>query len=139
MTNNALTVVYSFLTAVQQGAFDKLGALLHPEVQWEQPGNNPLAGTKRSVKEVFEMVGGMFAITHNTLSLSAIKVLAVNGNKVACLLQWTSTQPAAHALNVNNIDVYTVDNGQIVHVTVFTEDPEQEDALWSLPAPAVFA
>ena len=38
--------------------------------------------------------------------------------------------PAGAVLDVNNIDVYTVENGKIVEATVYSEDIAQEDNFW---------
>lgn len=130
MENQAINVVTTFLTAVQQGNTEKLGTLLHPEVQWEQPGKNPFSGTKKNITEVFKMVGGMFEVSANTLALTNIQVVAVNGNSVACLIHWNAAQPTGKILNVDNIDVYTVENGKITHAKIYSADLNQEDDFW---------
>lgn len=130
MNNSPKETVMNFLTAVQQGDNATLAALLHPDVQWEQPGNNKTSGIKRSAGEVFEMVGHMFAATENTLQLTDIKQVSVHGNSVAVLLHWASTAPSGNLLSVDNTDVYTVEQGKITQVKVFTADPEQEDRVW---------
>lgn len=130
MNNSAKTTVVNFLIAVQQGDNATLAALLHPEIYWEQPGNNKTSGIKKSAGEVFDMVGHMFAATQNTLRLTEIKSVTVNGDSVAVLLNWQSSAPADKALNVDNVDVYTVENGQITCVKVYSADQEQEDRTW---------
>ncbi len=52
MTNKAKQVATEFLTAVQQINTEKLGALLHPDVIWSQPGNNSISGIKQSSRSV---------------------------------------------------------------------------------------
>ncbi|MEN7546323.1 nuclear transport factor 2 family protein [Rapidithrix thailandica] len=130
MENQAKLVVKEFLTAVQHGDHETLGALLHPEVEWSQPGNNRFSGIKQSSAEVFQMVGGMFKRSENTLALTHVKAITVNGNEVACLVHWEAAQPVGATLNVDNIDVYTVENGKIVKVNVFSADLAQEDHFW---------
>lgn len=130
MKNQATQVVQEFLTAVQQGNTQRLGELLHPDVKWEQPGNNRFSGSRKNLTEVFQMVGGMFGLSANTLALTEIKTLAVNGNSVACLIHWQATKPAGGVLDVDNIDVYTVEDGKIVKAVIYTADAEQEDAFW---------
>lgn len=130
MENQAINVVTTFLTAVQQGNTEKLGTLLHPEVQWEQPGNNRFSGIKKNITEVFQMVGGMFEVSANTLALTNIQVVAVNGNGVACLIHWNAAQPTGKILNVDNIDVYTVENGKITSAKIYSADLSQEDDFW---------
>lgn len=130
MTNEAKQAVTEFLTAVQQVNTEKLGALLHADVRWSQPGNNSISGIKRSSAEVFQMVGKMFELSANTLKLAEIKSISVNGNKVACLLNWKATHPTGNALDIDNIDVYTVVNGKITEVEIFTVDEAQENQFW---------
>ncbi|MFD2571567.1 nuclear transport factor 2 family protein [Spirosoma soli] len=130
MENQAAATVKTFLTAVQKGDQATFGALVHPNIQWNQPGSNRLSGTKKSSTEVFQMVGLMFEATANTLRLTDIKQLAVNGNKVACLVHWNGVQPGGGVLDVDNIDVYTVENGKIVEAAVYSADLKQEDYFW---------
>jgi len=130
MENEAKNVVTEFLTAVQQGDTAKLGALLNPDIQWNQPGNNRVSGIKKSNMEVFEMVGKMFELSDNSLRLTDIKSISINGNKVACLLHWNATQPAGGILDIDNIDVYTVENGLITKADIFTADVKKENQFW---------
>jgi ketosteroid isomerase-like protein len=130
MENEAKIVVTEFLTAVQQGNMEKVGALVSPDIEWVQPGSNRVSGVKRSNTEVFGMIGKMFELSDSTLKLTSIKSISVNGNKVACLLHWNAAQPAGGILDVNNIDVYTVENGLITKAEIFTSDLEQENKFW---------
>ncbi|HEY0679922.1 MAG TPA: nuclear transport factor 2 family protein [Chitinophagaceae bacterium] len=130
MNYSALQTVNEFLQAVKKGDMGTVGSLLHPDVSWSQPGNSIISGEKGSVKEVFEMVQTMFKQSANTLQLTDIKVLAVNGNQVACLVHWLAGQPGGKVLDVDNIDVYTVKDGKIVKVMIFSADTEAEDNFW---------
>lgn len=130
MENQATQTVNAFLTAVQKGDQATLGALIHPSINWNQPGSNRFSGAKQSNMEVFQMVGGMVEASANTLQLTDIKQLTVNGNKVACLIHWKAIQPGGGVLDVDNIDVYTVENGKIVDATIYSEDIAQEDEFW---------
>ena len=130
MENEAKEVVTEFLTAVQQGDNAKLAELLHPDVQWNQPGNSSISGIKHSNTEVFQMVGKMFELSANSLRLTDIKSVAVNGNKVACLLHWNADKPDGDTLMVDNIDVYTVENGRVVKANIYTADLERENQFW---------
>ena len=130
MENNAKQVVFNFLNAVKDLDLETVGALLSPVVSWSQPGNNQLSGLKDSREAVFQMVGQMFELSNNTLKLAEFKAVSSNGNRVACLLTWTASNNAGNELNVNNIDVYTVESGLISEVEVFTADEAQEDGFW---------
>ncbi|WP_460968448.1 nuclear transport factor 2 family protein [Spirosoma migulaei] len=130
METQSMQVVHNFLTAVQKGDQAKLASLIHPAIEWNQPGNNRFSGIKKSSTEVFQMVGGMFQATDNSLALTDINVLTANGNSVACLVHWKAVQPNGGILDVDNIDVYTVENGQIVKAKVYSADVAQEDNFW---------
>jgi uncharacterized protein len=123
-------VVTQFLSAVQWGDTQTIASLIHPSVQWNQPGDNILSGTKTSSKEVFEMVGKMFELSAMTVRLTAIKAVTENQNQVACLLNWKASSPAGKELDVDNIDVYTVENGQIIKADIFTTNVEVENSFW---------
>jgi ketosteroid isomerase-like protein len=129
MENQTLQVVSAFVNAVQHMDTEKLGALLHPSVQWDQPGSNRFSGIKQSSAEVFQMVGGMFEVSQNSFALTDVKILAVNGNSAACALRFKATRPGA-VLDTDNIDVYTVEGGQIVAARIYATDLEQENAFW---------
>ncbi|GAB4030870.1 nuclear transport factor 2 family protein [Spirosoma gilvum] len=130
METQSIQVIHDFLTAVQQGNQAKLASLIHPNIQWSQPGSNRFSGLKKSSAEVFQMVGGMFQVSGNSLRLTDIKTLTANGNSVACLVHWKAVQPNGGVLDVDNIDVYTVENGQIVQAKVYSADIAQEDNFW---------
>ncbi|MBO2012970.1 nuclear transport factor 2 family protein [Hymenobacter negativus] len=123
-------VVHGFLTAVQQGKFDQVAAALHPQVQWSQPGHNRLSGLKHSRDEVFGMVGAMQELANGTLTLTEVDLLSTNGTQVACRVHWRAAQPSGVVLDVDNLDVYTIEDGLITQVQVFTTDTAQEDAFW---------
>ncbi len=130
MDNQAAQTIQTFLTAIQKGDFPTATALIHPEIQWSQPGSNRFSGKKTSGTAVVQMVGGMIEASAKTLALADIKQLAVNGNKVACLIHWKAAQPGGGVLDVDNIDVYTVENGKIVEATIYSENLAQEDEFW---------
>ncbi|MCS3794831.1 nuclear transport factor 2 family protein [Niastella sp. OAS944] len=131
METQAKAIVTDFLNAVQTGNNAQLAALLSQNIQWDQPGNNLVSGKKNSAAEVFGMVGKMFELSENSLRLTDIKSVTVNGKEVACLLQWQALKPDGTKLNVENIDVYTVENGEIVSAKVFSADIEAENLFWS--------
>jgi ketosteroid isomerase-like protein len=126
----ALQVVTSFLEAVKEMSHAKAFPLLDSMIQWDQPGNNRFSGVKKGTNEVFGMFKGFLNMSASTLRLTEIKVLAVNGNQVACHLHWSATQPPGSILDVDNIDVYTVENGKILKAVVYSANINSEDRFW---------
>ncbi|MES1160392.1 MAG: nuclear transport factor 2 family protein [Bacteroidota bacterium] len=122
-------VVLEFLTAVQKGENDKLGGYLHPAIEWDQPGSNEVSGKKKGIGEVFAMVGKMFELSGNTLMLADIKVLAENGDSIACLLNWKAGA-GGKRLDVDNIDVYQVKEGQIIAAKIYSANLGLENEFW---------
>lgn len=131
MEKEMLQVAENFLNAVKTLNMEQLTAILHPGMSWSQPGNNLVSGNKQSAGEVFQMVGKMLELSGNTLLLAEVKALAVNGNQVACHLRWTAQKASGETLDVDNIDVYTIEKGCIVAAAVYTTDVDQENAFWS--------
>jgi ketosteroid isomerase-like protein len=126
----AAQLIRQFLTALQQGDHILPKQLLHPQATWHQPGSNRFAGIKQSSKAVFQMVHDMSEAASKTLRLAQVKVIAVNGNQVACLVNWKAVMEGGGVLDVDNIDVYTLRDGQIVNVIVYSADLAQEDWFW---------
>ena len=130
MENQSKQVVNSFLNAVQNGDNATLGKLLSPQINWEQPGESQVSGIKKSNTEVFEMVAKMFELSGNTLKLAEIKSVTANGDEVAALLRWEASKPCGGTFAVDNIDLYRVQNGQIISAKIFSSDIEVENQFW---------
>ena len=130
MENEAKQVVIDFLTAVQLHNREKAGTLMDSAIQWDQPGNNVLSGIKKSIAEVMQMGIDMGGIAEQSLELSDIEVVAVNGNTIACLLHWNASLQSGKVLDVDNIDVYDVADGKIIKAKVYSADLVQEDKFW---------
>ncbi len=125
-----IQVVKEFLTAYREGNHEKFTSFLHPDVVWIQPGDNRISGVKKSKTELLQMGKRMSELSERTLRLTDVKYFSVNGNTVSCLLHWKAVQPTGNILDVDNIDMYTVENGKIVMVRIFSEDIAKEDKFW---------
>ena len=130
METNEVKVIKEFLTAVQTGDLPKVGSMLHPNVQWQQPGKSRVSGPKQSAQEVFAMVNTMFELSANTLKLADIKWVSATGSSVVALVRWTATAPTGKHLDVENVDVYTVKEGKIVSVVIYSADVDAENRFW---------
>lgn len=131
-TTTPMQVVKAFLMAYQAGNHEQTKALLHPQVTWQQPGQNRLAGTKHTRAEVLQMGHAMQQLSASTIKLTSVEYFAATGNQVACILHWQGAQPPGGLLDVANIDVYTVEKGLITQVQVFSADLPQENRFWGL-------
>jgi uncharacterized protein len=125
-----VTIVTDFFNAYRQGDHAKLSSLLHPEVVWIQPGNNRIAGVKRSREEVMLLGKQLNELSDKTIQLHSIKILNATANSVACILHWKAAQETGGVLDVENVDIYTIENGKIVSVKVYSSNLIQEDRFW---------
>jgi uncharacterized protein len=128
--NDPASVVKKFLMAYMAGDHQKFSSLLHPEVVWIQPGDNRVSGVKKSKTELLQMGALMSELSARTLKLIDVKYYSANANTVVCILHWRAVQPTGLLLDVNNIDVYTVEDGKIVVARIFSENIEKEDDFW---------
>jgi ketosteroid isomerase-like protein len=128
--NDPVRVVKEFLTAYMAGDHQKFSHLLHPDVLWIQPGDNRISGVKKSKTELLQMGARMSELSAKTLKLVDVTYYSSNGNSVVCILHWQAAQPTGLVLDINNIDVYTVENGKIVMARIFSENIEKEDQFW---------
>ncbi|MEO6287559.1 MAG: nuclear transport factor 2 family protein [Dyadobacter sp.] len=129
-----LKVVTEFLSAYMAHDHEKFASKLHPDLVWVQPGNNRVSGEKKSKNELLQMGGKMAQLSEGTLKLESVKYFDANGNKVACILHWKAAQPNGAVLDVENVDVYTIENGLIVHAVVYSANIAAENDFWG-PVP----
>jgi len=122
--------IKEFFDAYSAHNREKVSSMMHPDIMWTQPGNNRLSGVKKSREEVKAMGRAMAEISAKTIELADFKVLNATGNSVACLLRWKAVQPTGNKLDVENIDVYTIEDGKIVAVKIYSADIDQEDKFW---------
>lgn len=125
-----VAVVKEFFNAYSLRDHARVSSLLHPEILWVQPGDNPIAGVKKSREEVLQMGKRMSELSEKSITLAEIKFLNASGNSVACILRWKAAKPTGAVLDVENVDIYTVENGKIVYVKVYSADLTQENEFW---------
>jgi len=130
VNSDASVLIKEFFDAYRAHNREKVSSMMHPDILWTQPGNNRLSGVKKSREEVKAMGKLMAELSAKTIELADIKVLNATGNSVACLLRWKAVQPTGNVLDVENIDIYTIENGLIVNAKIYSADLIQEDKFW---------
>jgi len=130
VNSDASVLIKEFFDAYRAHNREKVSSMMHPDILWTQPGNNRLSGVKKSREEVKAMGKLMAELSAKTIELADIKVLNATGNSVACLLRWKAVQPTGNILDVENIDIYTIENGLIVNAKIYSADLVQEDKFW---------
>lgn len=126
---SVLTVTTAYFDALANG--DIKGAMSHfdQNVEWHQPGENQFSGVHQGPEAVGALVGGMYEVSGGTFSLQVTGAPMLNGWCVVYPVRFTGEREG-RVLDMNGIDLITVDNGKIVAVHLFSEDSAAEDRFW---------
>jgi uncharacterized protein len=123
-------LVTTFLTAVKNHDAETFKKVLDENIEWIQPGDNIVSGTKKGLKEVFGMSKKINEITLKSFQLVDFKVIATGNNEIVCELHFKATRPEGGVLDVINYDVYSIGNNKIVSAKIYAVDIKQEDIFF---------
>ena len=114
---------------IQIGDLAKLGAPVATDEIWHQPDDNQFSGTHTGAEAVFAMIGSMMEDSAGTFKIDLVKDIMVNGAEVAVTIDF-SDQRNGTEMALGGVDVFTVKNGQIAEVWLYSSDQAAEDAFW---------
>ncbi|HEY2582170.1 MAG TPA: nuclear transport factor 2 family protein [Mucilaginibacter sp.] len=126
----SLKTVKDFLSAYQTGKKEVFASYLTDGIVWDEPGENRISGKKTSKHEVLQMLDAMTESSAGSVKVSDIRYFDDGGNTVVCLLHWTAVQPVGRILDVLNAGVFTVENGKITAVKLYSDNIEAENIFW---------
>jgi ketosteroid isomerase-like protein len=121
--------VQRFYAAFKGGDQDGVRALLAEDVVFHVPGTGILAGDHHGKEAVIQAFQRAAAETGGTFRTEPIGTLA-NRTYVAYLQRWTATRGRA-SVDMRNLIVYRVRDGQIAERWEFLEDLEGHDRFWT--------
>lgn len=124
-----IAIAQKYIQAVQSGDQAALGALLSPDIVWHQPGSNRFSGTHRGIQAVGTMIGGMMEVSAGTFAITRANRFMGNGPWVTVEIEFEGRRDNLR-LSQQGIDLLRIEDGKIVEATLFSSDPEQEDAFW---------
>ena len=75
------------------------------------------------------MIGDMMKVSDGTFQIDQVKDVMANGTQVAATIHF-SGQRADYAMALTGVDVFSVSNGQITEVWLYSSDQAVEDAFW---------
>jgi hypothetical protein len=75
------------------------------------------------------MIGSMMEASAGTFKIDLVKDIMVNGAEVAATIDF-SGQRNGTEMALGGVDVFTVKNGQIAEVWLYSSDQAAEDAFW---------
>lgn len=137
MTQNDSTpigIVGAYFGALAAGRVEDALAFLDTEVEWHQPGQNRFSGVHTGPDSVYQLIGGMMAVSRGTFAVAPTGPLMANGNLVAAPVHFSGSRDGLE-FDQEGLDLFTVGDGKITVVRLFSSDGRSEDEFWgSKPA-----
>lgn len=129
MKKEAIDVFNTYNDALAKGDFGAVFDVMADDIQWHQPGKNPMSGIIAG-KEALGAHLGKFA----EKSAGTFKVLtnwvSSNDNFVAANVTFMADRGNGDVLDMNGIDLFRIEEGKIQEVWLFSSDQILEDIYW---------
>ncbi len=113
------------------GEEQQLRALLDPDITWTVPGGSPIAGTYRSIEEVFGYFARRRDRAGGTFQMHRRDVLAGDGSRIAALTDGTASI-AGMKRAWSTVGLYEITEGDRISACwLLPLDQTAFDAIWS--------
>ena len=124
--SSALQVVQGFFAAYASGDSEALNQFVADDIEWHIPGQHPLAGTKRGIKEF----SAFFSALGKAGFKAEVMILAANDQYVIDAHRGYSTTEEGN-IDLNWVLLYQVQGGKIQRVQNFSGDLYASDVFFS--------
>lgn len=122
--------VRQFYTALAQGDFETVGALLSDDLVWHQPGKGALSGVYSGKQNVFAHLGRMAQLSNGTFAIDQVDYVTENGDLVVAAIGF-AVSANRHSMEMRGVDLFRFDNDLIKEVWLFSERIDEEDRFWT--------
>lgn len=122
--------VRQFYTALAQGDFETVGALLSDDLIWHQPGKGTLSGVYNGKQNVFAHLGRMAQLSNGTFAIDQVDYVTGNGDLVVAAIGF-AVSANEHSMEMRGVDLFRFDNDLIKEVWLFSERIDEEDRFWT--------
>ncbi|ERI86368.1 SnoaL-like polyketide cyclase [Bacteroides pyogenes F0041] len=122
--------VRRFYTALAQGDFETVGALLSDDLTWHQPGEGALSGVYNGKQNVFAHLGRMAQLSNGTFAIDQVDYVTENDDLVAAAIGF-AVSANGHSIEMKGVDLFRFENGLIKEVWLFSERIDEEDRFWT--------
>ncbi|RRC96605.1 nuclear transport factor 2 family protein [Prevotella sp. OH937_COT-195] len=119
-----------FYTALAQGDFETVSALLADDLVWHQPGKGALSGIYNGKQNVFAHLGKMAQLSNGTFAIDQVDYVTENGDLVVAAIGF-AVSASGHSMEMKGVDLFRFENGLIKEVWLFSEQIEEEDRFWN--------
>ena len=122
--------VRQFYTALAQGDFETVGALLSDELVWHQPGKGALSGVYNGKQNVFAHLGRMAQLSNGTFAIDQVDYVTNNGDLVVASVGFAVSANRL-SMEMKGVDLFRFENELIKEVWLFSERIDEEDRFWT--------
>ena len=122
--------VSQFYTALAQGDFETVGALLSDDLVWHQPGQGALSGTYNGKQKVFAHLERMAQLSNGTFAIDQVDYVTENGDLVVAAVAF-AVSASGYSMEMKGVDLFRFEDGLIKEVWLFSERIDEEDRVWT--------
>ena len=122
--------VRQFYTALAQGDFETVGALLSDDLVWHQPGKGALSGVYNGKQNVFAHLGRMAQLSNGTFAIDQVDYVTNNGDLVVASVGFAVSANRL-SMEMKGVDLFRFENELIKEVWLFSERIDEEDRFWT--------
>lgn len=130
MNKDAMSVFTAYNEALIQGDFAGVFETMADDIIWHQPGNSPLSGVIVGKPALGQHLG-KFAEKSNGTFKVITNWVSSNDCFVAANVTFVAEHSNGEKLDMNGIDLFKIENGQIQEVWLFSSEQAIEDEFWS--------
>ena len=112
------------------GSGAALEQLLAPNITWNVPGDNRIAGNYRGLEEVFGYFRRRRDLADRTFRMKRVDVLVGDGHRVAALTDGSATIGGADR-HWSTVGLYEISEGRIAGCWLLPLDQRAFDVIWS--------
>ncbi len=129
MSNYNIEIVRAYFDAVKRGDLEAVGAALHDDLVWHQPGASSVSGRYAGKQQVFGLLGRFMEISQGSFRISRVDAIMSNGELVSAMIEFAA-EANGRTMSMPGVDLFRLADGKIVECWLFSGDQDQEDAFW---------
>lgn len=129
MNKDAMSVFNTYNEALIKGDFAAVFETMVDDIKWHQPGNNPLSGVTVGKQALGEHLGKFIEKSNGTFKVIT-NWISSNDCFVAANVTFVAEHGNEDKLDMNGIDLFKIENGQIQEVWLFSSEQTIEDEFW---------
>lgn len=126
-----LEIARKYFDFLAQGEFEQLMSLLDDEIVWNQPGESDLSGRYQGKEKIQRLFGEFISRSQGTFKIDRVDRLMQNNEQVIAQIAFSANR-SGQELSMSGIDLFRIQNGKIVEVTLFSENQPIEDRFWNI-------